>query len=50
MSLYRNTYFILHGLSEFTKGGYDKAAKSFNKEALNIDWSDKVAAVTGANR
>jgi dehydrogenase/reductase SDR family protein 12 len=38
---------MYRGLSEFTKGGYEKAAKRFNPKDLEVDLSDKSFIVTG---
>nr|CAG8566956.1 13006_t:CDS:2 [Entrophospora candida] len=34
---------------EYTKSGYERNSKKFNKNALDLDLSDKVVIVTGAN-
>lgn len=47
MSIFRNALFMYRGLSEFTKGGYDAAAKSFNPTDLDVDLSGKSFVVTG---
>lgn len=38
---------MYRGLSEFTKGGYDKAAKRFDPKDLEVDLSGKSFIVTG---
>ncbi|XP_033100983.1 dehydrogenase/reductase SDR family member 12-like isoform X2 [Anneissia japonica] len=48
-SFYRNAVFITKGIKEFTKGGYNKSEKSFDLKALDVDLSEKVFMVTGAN-
>eukprot|EP00123_Amoebidium_parasiticum_P007775 comp18351_c1_seq1/m.19480 comp18351_c1_seq1/g.19480 ORF comp18351_c1_seq1/g.19480 comp18351_c1_seq1/m.19480 type:complete len:324 (-) comp18351_c1_seq1:43-1014(-) len=49
MSLFRNSYFIFRGLREFTRQGYEKAAKDFNAKDLDVDLTGKSVIVTGAN-
>lgn len=49
MSLYRNIVWFSKGLAEYTKSGYETAAKSFNSADLEVDLSNKVVMVTGAN-
>lgn len=49
MSVYRNTVWLVKGLREFTRSGYEKACKSFNDSDLEVDCTDKVYLVTGAN-
>ncbi|KAM8975818.1 dehydrogenase/reductase SDR family member 12 [Pelodytes ibericus] len=49
MSLYRNTVWFLKGLREYTKGGYEAAAKHFVAEDLEVDVSGKHYMITGAN-
>jgi dehydrogenase/reductase SDR family protein 12 len=36
-------------MSEYTKSGYEKAAKSFNPKDIEVDLSNKSIMVTGAN-
>jgi len=50
MTFYRNTVFLLKGLREFTKGGYERASKEFTADALDVDLTGEVAIITGANR
>ncbi|KTF83683.1 hypothetical protein cypCar_00013091 [Cyprinus carpio] len=45
MSLYRNTVWFLKGLQEYTKGGYEAAARLFNEADLEVN----VFIITGAN-
>lgn len=49
MSIYRNTVFLIKGMTEFSKSGYEKAAKKFTPGALDVDVSEKVFMVTGAS-
>lgn len=53
MSWYRNSVFLLKGLTEFGESGYQSAAKHFKKEALDPSnphpLKDKHAIITGAN-
>ena len=46
----RSTLFLAKGMREFTRGGYEKAAKSFDAAVLERDLRGKVALVTGANQ
>jgi len=49
MSMYRNGVFIIKGLKQFTKGGYENASKSFKPADMEVDLSGKVVMITGAN-
>ncbi|XP_077340352.1 dehydrogenase/reductase SDR family member 12 [Lithobates pipiens] len=49
MSLYRNTVWFMKGLREYTKGGYESAAKYFVAEDLQVDVKEKSYMITGAN-
>ncbi|XP_053313730.1 dehydrogenase/reductase SDR family member 12 [Spea bombifrons] len=49
MSLYRNTVWFLKGLREYTKSGYEAAAKHFVAEDLEVDVTGKHYMITGAN-
>ena len=49
MSFYRTALFGLKGLSEYTRSGYESAAKNFNPDDLNVDLSNQHIMVTGAN-
>ncbi|XP_063967071.1 dehydrogenase/reductase SDR family member 12-like [Lytechinus pictus] len=49
MSIYRNSVFVVKGLREFCKSGYEYAAKSFDKTALDVDISNQAYLITGAN-
>lgn len=39
----------LIGMSEYTKGGYESASKSFNTSDLEVNLSNKAIMITGAN-
>ena len=45
------TYFFFHnkGLREYTKAGYESAAKRFNPVDLDVDLSNKAIMITGSN-
>uniref|UniRef100_A0A672Q0I4 Dehydrogenase/reductase SDR family member 12-like n=1 Tax=Sinocyclocheilus grahami TaxID=75366 RepID=A0A672Q0I4_SINGR len=49
MSLYRNTVWLLKGLQEYTKGGYEAAARSFSEADLEVAVSGRSFIITGAN-
>jgi len=49
MSLYRFAVFGVKGFSEFTRSGFESAAKKFNPDDLNVDLSDQHIMITGAN-
>ncbi|XP_016337306.1 dehydrogenase/reductase SDR family member 12-like [Sinocyclocheilus anshuiensis] len=49
MSLYRNTVWFLKGLQEYTKGGYEAAARSFSEADLEVNVSGRSFIITGAN-
>uniref|UniRef100_A0A8C2DTT3 Dehydrogenase/reductase (SDR family) member 12 n=2 Tax=Cyprinus carpio TaxID=7962 RepID=A0A8C2DTT3_CYPCA len=49
MSLYRNTVWFLKGLQEYTKGGYEAAARLFNEADLEVNVSGRSFIITGAN-
>uniref|UniRef100_A0A673KG35 Dehydrogenase/reductase SDR family member 12-like n=2 Tax=Sinocyclocheilus rhinocerous TaxID=307959 RepID=A0A673KG35_9TELE len=49
MSLYRNTVWLLKGLQEYTKGGYEAAARSFSEADLEVNVSGRAFIITGAN-
>uniref|UniRef100_A0A672RD72 Dehydrogenase/reductase SDR family member 12-like n=1 Tax=Sinocyclocheilus grahami TaxID=75366 RepID=A0A672RD72_SINGR len=49
MSLYRNTVWLLKGLQEYTKGGYEAAARSFSEADLEVNVSGRSFIITGAN-
>lgn len=49
MSIYRNVVWFAKGMSEYTKGGYESASKSFNTSDLEVNLSNKAIMITGAN-
>lgn len=49
MSLYRNAVWFLKGLQEYTKSGYEAAAKHFTATDLEVDLSNRSFVITGAN-
>ncbi|KAK2905056.1 hypothetical protein QQF64_033272 [Cirrhinus molitorella] len=49
MSLYRNTIWFLKGLQEYTKGGYEAAARRFTEADLEVNVSGRSFIITGAN-
>ncbi|XP_072179975.1 dehydrogenase/reductase SDR family member 12-like [Diadema setosum] len=49
MSLYRSSVFVVKGLREFCRSGYERAAKSFDQTALDINVGGKSFLITGAN-
>ena len=49
MTLYRKAVWLCKGLSEFTKGGYEKASKHFNPKDLEVDLSARAIMITGSN-
>ncbi|KAG9270950.1 dehydrogenase/reductase SDR family member 12 [Astyanax mexicanus] len=49
MSLYRNAVWFLKGLQEYTKSGYEAAAKHFTATDLEVDLSGRSFIITGAN-
>ncbi|XP_022103288.1 dehydrogenase/reductase SDR family member 12-like [Acanthaster planci] len=49
MTFYRNSAFIIKGLREFCRSGYESAAKNFKPEDLSIDLSSQSFMITGAN-
>lgn len=48
-TLYTKTVWTIVAYREYTKSAYEKNLKKFNKNALDLDLSDKIAIVTGAN-
>jgi dehydrogenase/reductase SDR family protein 12 len=48
-TFYRYTFWLLLGLKDFAKRGYENHSKKFDNEALNVDLTGKIAVVTGAN-
>lgn len=49
MSLYRNAVWLMKGLQEYTKSGYEAAAKHFTATDLEVDLSSRSFVITGAN-
>jgi len=49
MSLYRNSIWFVKGLREYTRGGYEKAAKAFNAADLEVNISERSFMITGGN-
>ncbi|KAL4609087.1 dehydrogenase/reductase SDR family member 12 [Arapaima gigas] len=49
MSLYRNAVWFVKGLQEYTRAGYEAAAKHFVAGDLDVDLSGRSFVITGAN-
>lgn len=49
MSIYRNVVWFTKGMSEYTKQGYESAAKSFRAADLDVNLADRSIMITGAN-
>jgi dehydrogenase/reductase SDR family protein 12 len=49
MSIYRSAVWFTKGMMEYTKPGYETAAKKFNPADLEVDLSQKSIMITGAN-
>lgn len=49
MSFYRNTIWFVKGLQEYTKSGYETAAKCFAPNDLDVNLSGRSFVITGAN-
>lgn len=49
MTFYRNVVWFCKGLKEYTKSGYESAAKAFNASDLDVSCSGKSYMITGAN-
>lgn len=49
MSFYRNTVWLVKGLQEYTKSGYEAAAKHFVPADLDVNLNGRSFMVTGAN-
>ena len=49
MSFYRNVVWFCKGVKEYTKGGFESAAKRFNAGDLDLDCTGKSYMITGAN-
>ncbi|XP_060793208.1 dehydrogenase/reductase SDR family member 12 isoform X4 [Neoarius graeffei] len=49
MSFYRNAVWFVKGLQEYTRSGYEAAAKHFVASDLDVDVSGRSFIITGAN-
>uniref|UniRef100_A0A6Q2XUH4 Uncharacterized protein n=2 Tax=Esox lucius TaxID=8010 RepID=A0A6Q2XUH4_ESOLU len=49
MSFYRNAVWFVKGLQEYTKSGYEAAAKHFNPGDLDVNLTGRSFVITGAN-
>ncbi|CAN9498477.1 unnamed protein product [Ophioblennius macclurei] len=49
MSIYRNAVWFMKGMQEYTKSGYEAAAKTFAPADLEVNLSGRSFMVTGAN-
>ncbi|XP_065333849.1 dehydrogenase/reductase SDR family member 12-like [Cloeon dipterum] len=49
MSIYRGTVWFIKGMREYTKSGYEAAAKKFNEGDLKVDCTGKSYLITGSN-
>lgn len=49
MSIYRNTIWFFKGMQEYTRCGYESAAKRFNPTDLEVNLSGRSFMITGAN-
>ncbi|KAM9342601.1 dehydrogenase/reductase SDR family member 12 [Pholidichthys leucotaenia] len=49
MSIYRNAVWFVKGLQEYTKSGYEAAAKHFASADLDVNLSGRSFMITGAN-
>ncbi|XP_060944209.1 dehydrogenase/reductase SDR family member 12 [Limanda limanda] len=49
MSVYRNAVWLVKGLQEYTKSGYEAAAKHFVPADLDVNLSGRSFMITGAN-
>ncbi|XP_072301363.1 dehydrogenase/reductase SDR family member 12 [Eucyclogobius newberryi] len=49
MSIYRNAVWFLKGMQEYTRCGYEAAAKRFNPSDLEVNLSGRSFMITGAN-
>lgn len=48
-SIFRTGIWFIHGWWNYGKTGYEKAAKNFDPKDLEVNLSDQIAIVTGAN-
>ncbi|XP_034042657.1 dehydrogenase/reductase SDR family member 12 [Thalassophryne amazonica] len=49
MSIYRNTVWFVKGLQEYTRSGYEAAAKHFTAADLDVNLDGRSFMITGAN-
>ncbi|KAL2103134.1 hypothetical protein ACEWY4_000002 [Coilia grayii] len=49
MSIYRNAVWFVKGLQEYTKSGYEAAAKHFSPSDLEVNLAGRSFVITGAN-
>ncbi|XP_071390312.1 dehydrogenase/reductase SDR family member 12 isoform X1 [Centroberyx affinis] len=49
MSIYRNVVWFMKGFQEYTKSGYEAAAKHFTPADLDVNLSGRSFMITGAN-
>ncbi|XP_069035163.1 dehydrogenase/reductase SDR family member 12 [Lepisosteus oculatus] len=49
MTFYRNAVWFVKGLQEYTKGGYEAAAKHFAQADLDVNLAGRSFMITGAN-
>ncbi|XP_077435461.1 dehydrogenase/reductase SDR family member 12 [Vanacampus margaritifer] len=49
MSMYRNAVWLMKGLQEYTKSGYEAAAKTFVASDLDVNLNGRSFLITGAN-
>jgi dehydrogenase/reductase SDR family protein 12 len=49
MTFYRNVVWFIKGMREYTKSGFESAAKRFVATDLDVDCSGKSFMITGAN-
>ncbi|XP_061698301.1 dehydrogenase/reductase SDR family member 12 [Syngnathoides biaculeatus] len=49
MSMYRNAVWFMKGLQEYTKSGYEAAAKTFVASDLDVNLTGRSFLITGAN-
>ncbi|XP_061648012.1 dehydrogenase/reductase SDR family member 12 [Phyllopteryx taeniolatus] len=49
MSMYRNAVWFMKGLQEYTKSGYEAAAKTFVVSDLDVNLTGRAFLITGAN-
>ncbi|XP_038576994.1 dehydrogenase/reductase SDR family member 12 [Micropterus salmoides] len=49
MSIYRNAVWFMKGLQEYTKSGYEAAAKNFSPADLDVNLNGRSFMITGAN-